>query len=180
MNRWITTHRHTARPSASLTRSAGVSCTDQRVSLWGVLTRTVIATSALMNSARRMMANIRRLTGILVLASPSIGKLLRLLCCHFATQLPDTARHRLTQGAAQGASLSPKLLTNCYPMAWGVPATTDFQNRCSTPELTPQFNGLGGLRSLFAALLLPLGSAGAPVGHRQRGRRRSSCIPGIT
>jgi len=177
MNRWITTHKHTARPSASLTRSAGVSCTDQRVSLWGVLTRTAIATSALMNSARRMMANIRRLTGILVLASPSIGKLLRLLCCHFATQLPDTARHRLTQGAAQRASLSPKLLTNCYPMAWAGTAAAELQNRCSTTELTRQINGLGGVRSLVAALLLPLVSAGAPVGHRQRGRRRPLVSP---
>src|SRR6516164_6587151 len=170
MNRWITTHRHTARPSASLTRSAGVSCTDQRVSLWGVLTRTVIATSALMNSARRMMANIRRLTGILVLASPSIGKLLRLLCCHFATQLPD---NRLAQSAAQRASLSPKLLTNCYPMALAGTAAAELQNRCSTTELTRQINGLGGVRSLVAALLLPLVS----VGHRQRGRRRPLVSP---
>src|SRR5262249_54184211 len=72
VNRWMTIHRATARPNTSLMRSPRVSCTDQRVSLWGVLTRTVIATSAPTNSALRVMADTRRPIGILVLPSSSI------------------------------------------------------------------------------------------------------------
>src|SRR5262245_41809829 len=58
MKKWNTIHRHTANPRASLTRSPGVSYTDVRVSLCGLLTRTVTATSAPINSARRMTAAI--------------------------------------------------------------------------------------------------------------------------
>src|SRR5262249_33188001 len=43
VNRWIATHRHTANPKPSRARSPGVSCTDQKVSLWGKLTRIAIA-----------------------------------------------------------------------------------------------------------------------------------------
>src|SRR5215467_14533270 len=90
----MTIHRATARPNASLMRSPGVSCTDQRVSLWGVLTSTVIATSAPTNSALRMMADTRRPIGILVLpSSPMGGDLYGTTCYHFATQLDGTGQN---------------------------------------------------------------------------------------
>src|SRR5262249_9930560 len=57
-------------PRASLIRSLGVSCTEARVSLWGLLTRTVTATSAPINSARRTMANTRRPIGIVATGVP--------------------------------------------------------------------------------------------------------------
>src|SRR6516165_2121474 len=70
MKRWIMIHRHTANPRASLIRSLGVSCTEARLSLWGLLTRTVTATSAPINSARRTMANICRPIGIVATGVP--------------------------------------------------------------------------------------------------------------
>src|SRR5215467_5753736 len=71
IKRWITIHRHTANPRATLIRSPGVSYTDLRVSLWGLLTRTVTATSAPINSALRMMANIRSPIGTVASGVPT-------------------------------------------------------------------------------------------------------------
>ena len=56
--------RHTAKPRANLMRSPGVSYTDARLSLWGLLTRTVTATSAPIKSARSTIANIRSPIGM--------------------------------------------------------------------------------------------------------------------
>src|SRR6516225_2982755 len=73
MKRWITIHRHTPKPSASLMRSPGVSYTDAKVSLWGLLTRTVTTTSAPINSARRAIPNTRSPSGMLDVGAPTLG-----------------------------------------------------------------------------------------------------------
>src|SRR2546430_924065 len=73
MKRWITIHRHTANPRASLIRSLGVSYAVQMVSLWGLLRRTVTTTSAPINIVRRMMASIRSPIGIVDDAVSTLG-----------------------------------------------------------------------------------------------------------
>jgi hypothetical protein len=54
---------------------ARVSYTDARLSLWGLLTRTVTATSAPINSARSTIANIRGPIGMLCAAVPPLDGL---------------------------------------------------------------------------------------------------------
>ena len=63
IKRWIEIPQTRRDSRASLIRSPRVSWTDARLSLCGLLTRTVMATSAPMNSARRVMAKIRRPSG---------------------------------------------------------------------------------------------------------------------
>jgi len=51
MKRWKRIHKQTPNPNASLIRSPGVSYTDQILSFWGLLTRTVTAKRTPMNIA---------------------------------------------------------------------------------------------------------------------------------